>query len=72
MHTYRIHTTKMASGDHEVHMDNCVWCPSDDQLQDVGDFENSDKAMKSAKKLYPDANGCHHCMPKYYNLPPKQ
>ncbi|SIO36342.1 hypothetical protein [Halodesulfovibrio marinisediminis] len=66
---YHIHTKMMASGDHEVHVEGCDWCPPDDQLCCVGKFETSKQAMESAKKIYPDANGCHHCMPEHYHLP---
>ena len=69
MITYHVHIKKMASGDHEVHVEGCVWCPPKKQLHTVGKFENSDKAMKSAKKIYPEANGCHLCMSKHYHLP---
>ena len=69
MVTYYVHTKLMASGDHEVHAEGCEWCPPDEQVRPVGTFESSDKAMKSAKKIYPEANGCHLCMPKHYHLP---
>lgn len=69
VHTYRVHKKRMASGDHEVHMDDCVWCPPDDQLETVGQFESSEQAMESAKKIFSDANGCHCCMPEHYHLP---
>lgn len=68
MVTYQIHTKLMASGDHEVHVEGCEWCPPDDQLRPVGEFESSDQAMESAKKIYSEANGCHLCLPEHYDL----
>lgn len=68
---YRVHTTKMASGDHEVHLDHCEWCPPEEQTRSLGVFASSSEAIQSAKKIYPEAHGCHHCLPKHYKLPDK-
>lgn len=65
---YLVHTKMMASGDHEVHVEGCEWCPPDEQMRPVGKFESSDEAFESAKKIYPNANGCHHCIPEHYKL----
>ena len=68
MLTYHVHKVKMASGDHEVHAENCEWCPPAEHTNCVGEFDSSENAMEAARKLYPEANGCHHCMPEHYNL----
>ncbi|OBQ52709.1 hypothetical protein SP90_07020 [Halodesulfovibrio spirochaetisodalis] len=65
---YHIHIKKMASGDYEVHKENCEWCPPQDQLLPVGEFPTAEEALKSAKKQFPEANGCHHCLPDHYKL----
>ena len=71
MATYHVHTIKMASGDHEVHLDHCEWCPPLEQTHELGRFKSSHEAIKSAKRIFPQAHGCHHCLPKHYKLPEK-
>lgn len=66
---YCICIKKMASGDHEVHAEGCVWCQESDQVKAVGEFETPEEALESAKKIFPEANGCHCCMPEQYHLP---
>lgn len=68
MQKYHVHKKKMASGDHEVHKEGCEWCPPQDQLYSIGEFSTPEKALESAKKKYPSANGCHHCLPDHFQL----
>ncbi|WP_430735609.1 hypothetical protein [Halodesulfovibrio aestuarii] len=68
MVAYVVHTKMMASGDHEVHVEGCEWCPPGEQLCKVGEFDSSEQAFEAAKKMYPEANGCHLCLPEHYDL----
>ncbi len=44
---------------HEVHKLGCYWMPSDALY--LGEFDSSEDALRKAKDIYSDADGCIHC-----------
>lgn len=44
---------------HEVHKFGCAWMPSNALY--LGEFDSSEDALRKAKDIYSDADGCIHC-----------
>ncbi|HQQ74052.1 MAG TPA: hypothetical protein PK031_02780 [Pseudomonadales bacterium] len=58
-------------GDHEVHNTdtsaNCGHLPNITNRKTLGWHANDDSAMKSARAIYTNADGCFYCIDKKYN-----
>jgi len=52
------------SNDHEVHRDGCVWLPKIVSKTYLGDFSNCQEAVRKARTVYRDSNGCATCSPQ--------
>ncbi len=46
-------------GDHEVHRQGCHVMPAD--RTDLGEHSNCQSAVRKAKQIYSNSNGCIHC-----------
>lgn len=53
--------------DHEVHCIGCPWMPSPLNRVYLGEFSSAIEAVKAAKAIYPDADGCAHCCPEAHH-----
>lgn len=49
------------SDDHEVHDEDCTFCPDPENRTDLGRFSSCEPAVREAKKYYSDVNGCFYC-----------
>ncbi|MFM2292015.1 MAG: hypothetical protein RIS29_1828 [Bacteroidota bacterium] len=49
------------NGDHEIHKQGCRYMPLERYVQALGQFTHSVEALKEAKELFPQANGCFYC-----------
>lgn len=59
---YYVHTKTDNQGDHEVHIQNCGYLPSEQNRQYLGEFNDCSSAVKKAKELgYKPTNGCYYC-----------
>ena len=54
-------TAQASSGDHEVHRQGCTWMPNPENRTYLGDFETCYPAVRAAKRIYPNADGCYWC-----------
>ena len=53
-------TTK-PGGNHEAHREDCAWRSKDGSYTELGKFRSAKGAVRAAKKVYDDADGCAHC-----------
>jgi hypothetical protein len=51
------------SNDHEVHKDGCSWLALIESKTYLGDYPTCQVAVKKAKTIYRDSNGCIYCSP---------
>lgn len=49
------------NGDHEVHAEGCSWMPKLENRLYLGYFTNCQDAVKEAKKIDKEADGCYYC-----------
>jgi hypothetical protein len=58
---YFVNTQSQSNGDHEVHVQYCVWMPNSSNAKPLGMFENCYEAVREAAKTFRQVNGCIHC-----------
>jgi hypothetical protein len=56
---YYVNNKAHANGDQEVHRENCQYLPLDRKY--VGNYATCEDAVREAKKIYPNSNGCYTC-----------
>ena len=56
---YYVNVRAQPNGDHEVHEQGCRFMPL--IRRDLGEHPNCQSAIKGAKKIYPESNGCFYC-----------
>lgn len=61
MSDYYVNNKAQSNGDHEVHLRNCSYFPSDAKY--LGNFYGCASAVIEAKKHYRQSNGCAYCCP---------
>ncbi len=61
MKKYYVNKKVQANGDHEVHVENCIYMPSSENRSYLGEFSNCGDAVKKAKETYSKSNGCKTC-----------
>ncbi|MBI4932116.1 MAG: hypothetical protein HY841_15265 [Bacteroidetes bacterium] len=61
MSKYYVNTHAQANGDHEVHKEGCAWMPHENHKRYLGDFLNCQDAVREAKKIFAQSNGCYYC-----------
>ena len=59
MDDYYVNNNAQANGDHEVHKAGCVYLPTDRQY--LGKFADCWAAVRKAKEIYRQSNGCYWC-----------
>ncbi len=59
MSIYYVNNNAQSNGDHEVHANHCRFIPMDKKF--LGFFANCRDAVKEAKKIYSQSNGCKIC-----------
>lgn len=61
---YYVGTKSQKNGDHEVHIGSCDHKPKMNNSLFLGYFLCEEDAVKAAKKIYPQSNGCSFCCPR--------
>ena len=61
MDHYYVNRNAQANGDHEVHTTICSYLPSPENRCYLGYFSSCADAVKEAKKMYSQSNGCFYC-----------
>ena len=61
MDHYFVCDKPQANGDHEVHKEDCTFCPGISNRTYLGFYENCKDAIVEALKKYSLVNGCSKC-----------
>jgi hypothetical protein len=61
MPDYVMNKNSQSNGDHEVHSTICNHKPDIENQLPLGWFTDCWSAVKKAKEIDPDADGCFHC-----------
>ncbi len=61
MARYYVNKRAQASGEHEVHRQGCSYMPSEENRRYLGDFAGCHEAVRAARMIYPNSNGCYYC-----------
>ena len=61
MASYYVNHNAQSNGDHEVHVSGCNWMPDPVNRQYLGEYSTCEPAVREAKKIYPQSNGCFYC-----------
>lgn len=61
MATYYVNKNAQANGDHEVHVDTCVYLPLPANRTYLGIYSSCAPAVTQAKTIYRKSNGCYTC-----------
>lgn len=60
--TYHVNdSATRPGGNHEAHREDCAWRSKDGSYAELGKFRSAKGAVRAAKKVYDDADGCAHC-----------
>lgn len=59
MTAYYVNNDAQPNGDHEVHIRNCTYFPSNNRY--LGDYTSCAPAVVAAKSIYWKSNGCYWC-----------
>ena len=61
MARYYVNDNAQRNGDHEVHTTGCPYLPMIVNKTYLGDFSSCAPAVRAAKRIYPQSNGCWTC-----------
>ncbi|MYD93353.1 MAG: hypothetical protein F4Y02_06615 [Chloroflexi bacterium] len=61
MADYYVNDRAQDNGDHEVHEDGCYWLGLAKSTTYLGNFSSCHGAVRKAKTIYRQSNGCKHC-----------
>lgn len=61
MPNYLVNTNAQPNGDHEVHETTCDHLPLPQHQLALGYFSTCVEAVRRAKTIYPQSNGCYYC-----------
>lgn len=61
MPKYYVNRTAQSNRDHEVHKEGCYWLSLVYSKKDLGYHSDCASAVREAKKIYKQSNGCVHC-----------
>lgn len=59
MPNYYLNQNPQSTGEHEVHKQGCSWFPS--SVLSLGSFSDAVPAVRHAKSLGYNADGCYYC-----------
>ena len=63
MDSYYVNKNPQTTGEHEVHKEGCKFMPEERNKLYLGYFSNCRDAVKKAKEIYTDSDGCYYCIP---------
>jgi len=58
---YYVNKNAQENGDHEVHNSSCSYLPDTQNLIYLGNFSNCADAVKEARNIFSQSNGCFYC-----------
>ena len=58
---YYVNKNEQSNGDHEVHKVGCIHIPDVNNRILLGDFSNCHDAVRAAKQIYVNSDGCYYC-----------
>jgi hypothetical protein len=58
---YYVNRQAQMNGDHEVHIEGCVWMPKRENPIFLGEFASCQEAVHAAKSHFSQVNGCYYC-----------
>ncbi len=58
---YYVNQNAQSNGDHEVHTYSCTQGPEDWNRTYLGDYTSCGEAVRKAKTIYWQSNGCYYC-----------
>jgi len=61
MARYYVNRQPQPGGQHEVHRQGCSYMPSEANRRYLGDFVSCHGAVRAAKAIYPNSDGCYYC-----------
>jgi hypothetical protein len=61
MPKYYVNDNAQPTGEHEVHMEGCVWLAKVKSATYLGVYGDCHVAVKEARKKYVDVDGCATC-----------
>ena len=61
MDHYFVNDTAQPTGEHEVHTEDCTYCPEVLNSTYLGYFSNCEDAVRKATEYYHNIDGCYHC-----------
>ncbi len=64
MELYYVSVNAQKTGEHEVHSWLCSSLPNVNNRILVGSFDGCKDALKAAKKIFPQVDGCARCSPE--------
>lgn len=64
MAIYYVCRKEQAKGEHEVHKNRCKHMPKENKRMMLGDFYTCFDAVRVAKTIYANSNGCFYCCPE--------
>lgn len=60
---YYVNDKAQSNGDHEVHTQSCQYYDQIASKTYLGDFQSCAPAVREAKRIYAQSNGCFYCSP---------
>ncbi len=61
MAKYYVNDNAQSNGDHEVHKEGCSYLAEIVSKTYLGDFSSCHDAVRKAKEIYRQSNGCYYC-----------
>ena len=61
MALYYVNRNEQSNGEHEVHKNRCKHMPDEQNRILLGDFYTCFDALRVAKRIYTNSNGCFYC-----------
>lgn len=61
MTKYYVNDNAQTTHEHEVHTESCSKLPSIGNRTYLGEFSNCAEAVRKAKTIYSDVDGCYYC-----------
>jgi len=61
MEKYYVNDNPQPNGDHEVHKPSCYYFAQIKSKRYLGEYSSCHGAVRKAKEIYPQSNGCYYC-----------
>ncbi|WP_417842138.1 hypothetical protein [Terasakiella sp.] len=63
MYMYYMNIDPQKNADYQVHKAGCIFAPPPENIQNLGEFSDSQSAVDAARMIEHKADGCVFCMP---------